>query len=301
MPYRGLPYVVARSEGGSGRVDPYATGRRSLPARTHGINYATSAKRGPSIKTYSPAETVLPAQAAPLAHPARERVDARRALGAVLVMLLVAIASALVGIVVARAIVGFVDDEVMPFANPFGSDNATRVESLSDPQSTWEQGSAPALYQDDPQWADRPYGPSTIGAAGAAPLCLAMVRIDVTGDAQTGPVDVASFSQRSGYADATDATGLLTEGAAELGLTARSIDAEERAVRLELVAGRPLIAAVEAGAFGASPTYIVLSDIDPRGKLVVNDPLSSERSSRHWKFEEVLSETTALWSFEAAE
>ncbi|WP_232050801.1 cysteine peptidase family C39 domain-containing protein [Arabiibacter massiliensis] len=273
-----------------------ASERRSIPNRTHGVSYPSSAHRSTPIRTYPSSGAVRPAAAAPIPHPARDRVDARRVLAAVLVLLLVGIASALVGIAVARALVGFVDEGTLS-----GSDNVTRAESLSDPQSTWEQGSAPALYQDDPHWADRPYGPSTIGAAGAAPLCLAMARIDVLGDVQTGPIDVASFSQRSGYADAADASALLTDGAAELGLAARSVRADERAVRLELVAGRPLVAAVKAGAFGDSPTYIVFADIDPRGKLIVNDPLSSERSARHWRFEEVLPETTALWSFEAAE
>ena len=79
----------------------------------------------------------------------------------------------------------------------------------------------PTLYQDDPQWADRPYGSRTVGGAGAAPLCLAMVRIEATGDASMGPVEVASLSQSSGYADTVEATGLLTDGAAQLGLASR--------------------------------------------------------------------------------
>ena len=65
--------------------------------------------------------------------------------------------------------------------------------------------------------ADRPYGSRTVGDAGAAPLCLAMVRIEATGDASMGPVEVASLSQSSGYADTVEATGLLTDGAAQLG------------------------------------------------------------------------------------
>ena len=42
-----------------------------------------------------------------------------------------------------------------------------------------------------PAMADRPYGSRTVGDAGAAPLCLAMVRIEATGDASVGPVEVA--------------------------------------------------------------------------------------------------------------
>ena len=35
----------------------------------------------------------------------------------------------------------------------------------------------PFLYQTDPQWAERPYGASTLGALGAAPTCLAQLQL----------------------------------------------------------------------------------------------------------------------------
>lgn len=299
MAYRAIPYLVTRSAKREARTDPYATERRSLPNRTHGISYASSPRRSARIRTYTPSEAVRPASAsAQSALP--EAVDLKRVLAAVLVMLLVFILSAFLGIYAARAASSLLGDEAGAFANPFGADNETRAESLSAPQSTWEEGNVPELYQDDPQWADRPYGSSTIGAAGAAPVCLAMVRVAVTGDVQTDPIDVASFSQRSGYADSPDATALLTGGAAELGLAVSAVDASEMALRREIVAGRPVIAVVGAGVFGPSATYVVLSDIDEGGRLVMNDPLSDERTSRRWTFDEVLGQTTALWSYASA-
>ena len=158
----------------------------------------------------------------------------------------------------------------------------------------------PTLYQDDPQWADRPYGSRTVGDAGAAPLCLAMVHIEATGDASVGPVEVASLSQSSGYADTVEATGLLTDGAAQLGLASREIDANELAMRRELVGDRPIIASMKAGSFGSSDTYIVVTGIDEHGELAVVDPLSRDRTSRHWTFDEIISQATGLWSYTAA-
>ena len=58
--------------------------------------------------------------------------------------------------------------------------------------------------------------------------------------------------------------------------------------------------ALGAGVFGPSATYVVLSDIDEGGRLVMNDPLSDERTSRRWTFDEVLGQTTALWSYASA-
>ncbi|OUO90266.1 hypothetical protein B5F40_07335 [Gordonibacter sp. An230] len=300
MTYRGIPYFVTRSKTHEVRADPYATEQRSLPNRTHGVSYVSSPRRTTRIRTYAPSESVRPATATPQ-DPPPGIIDLKRVLAAVLAMLLIVILSTFLGMYAARAASSLLGDDARAFASAFGADNETRAESLSAPRSTWEMGSVPELYQDDPQWADRPYGSSTIGTAGAAPVCLAMVRVSATGDVQTGPIDVASFSQRSGYADSPDATALLTDGAQELGLVASAVDKSEMALRREIVAGRPVIAAMDAGTLSPSITYVVLSDIDEHGRLVMNDPLSDERSSRHWTFDEVLSRTTALWSYASAD
>ena len=60
MPYRGLLYFVSQSASSDYRSDPYATERRSLPNRTHGIRYASAPKRSTCIRTYAPSETVRP-------------------------------------------------------------------------------------------------------------------------------------------------------------------------------------------------------------------------------------------------
>lgn len=304
MPYRGLLYFVAQSASSDYRADPYATERRCLPNRTHGIRYASAPKRTTCIKTYSPSEAVRPvcAGTSAAAHPAHQRIEPGRVAKAVLLMVLVAIVSALLGIFAARAIVGAVDDTVVPFANATESASATGTNGISTPQSSWELGVTPTLYQDDPQWADRPYGSGTIGDAGAAPLCLAMVYIETTGDATTGPVEVASYAQRSGFAGASDASGLLTDGAADLGLTAREIEPNELAMRRELIGDRPIIAAMKANsAFGPSATYVVVTGIDEHGMLAVNDPLSRDHTSRHWTFDDITSQATGLWSYLPAE
>ena len=279
MPYRGLLYFVSQSASSDYRSDPYATERRSLPNRTHGIRYASAPKRSTCIRTYAPSETVRPvcASSTTAASQASRSVEPQRMLKAVFAMVLVAVLSAFLGIFAATAEDGF-----------------------STPRSSWEQGVVPTLYQDDPQWADRPYGSRTVGDAGAAPLCLAMVRIEATGDASMGPVEVASLSQSSGYADTVEATGLLTDGAAQLGLASREIDANELAMRRELVGDRPIIASMKAGSFGSSDTYIVVTGIDEHGELAVVDPLSRDRTSRHWTFDEIISQATGLWSYTAA-
>ncbi|WP_418470991.1 hypothetical protein, partial [Eggerthella sp.] len=229
---------------------------------------------------------------------ASRSVEPQRMLKAVFAMVLVAVLSAFLGIFAAHALSAAIDDGAFPLIG--SADAATAEDGFSTPRSSWEQGVVPTLYQDDPQWADRPYGSRTVGDAGAAPLCLAMVRIEATGDASMGPVEVASLSQSSGYADTVEATGLLTDGAAQLGLASREIDANELAMRRELVGDRPIIASMKAGSFGSSDTYIVVTGIDEHGELAVVDPLSRDRTSRHWTFDEIISQATGLWSYTAA-
>ncbi|MRX81377.1 papain-like cysteine protease family protein [Eggerthella guodeyinii] len=302
MPYRGLLYFVSQSASSDYRTDPYATERRCLPNRTHGIRYASAPKRSTCIRTYAPSEAVRPvcARSSTASRQARQSFEPQRVLKAVFAMVLVAILSALLGIFAARALTGAIDEGAFPLIGSASAAASTGTASLSAPQSSWEQGTVPALYQDDPQWADRPYGASTVGDAGAAPLCLAMVHIEATGDTGTGPVEVASFSQSSGYANSVDATELLTEGAAQLGLASREIEANELAMRRELVGDRPIIAAMKAGSFGSSATYIVITGIDEHGTLAVVDPLSRDHTSRHWTFDEITSQATGLWSYTPA-
>ena len=300
MPYRGLLYFVSQSASSDYRSDPYATERRSLPNRTHGIRYASAPKRSTCIRTYAPSETVRPvcASSTTAASQASRSVEPQRMLKAVFAMVLVAVLSAFLGIFAAHALSAAIDDGAFPLIG--SADAATAEDGFSTPRSSWEQGVVPTLYQDDPQWADRPYGSRAVGDAGAAPLCLAMVRIEATGDASMGPVEVASLSQSSGYADTVEATGLLTDGAAQLGLASREIDANELAMRRELVGDRPIIASMKAGSFGSSDTYIVVTGIDEHGELAVVDPLSRDRTSRHWTFDEIISQATGLWSYTAA-
>lgn len=303
MPYRGIFYFVSQSASSDYRSDPYATERRCLPNRTHGIRYASAPKRATCIKTYAPSKAVRPVSAggSASAHQERQNIDPQRIVKAVFVMVLVAVLSAFLGIYAARALSGYVDGSLVPLANAATGESAQGVEGLSTPQSAWERGTVPTLYQDDSQWANRPYGTGTIGDAGAAPLCLAMVGIDTLGNADIGPVQVASYAQSAGYADSSDASTLLTEGATELGLAAQEVDANEMAMRRELLNDRPIIAAVKAGSFGSSATYVVVTGIDEHGQLTVVDPLSPDRSSRHWSFGEITSQATDLWSYAATE
>lgn len=304
MTYRGLPYFVAQRANSGSRHDPYASERHVLPDRAGGVRYSAephSPRR--RVAPYPTSGTVAPAHAhdvpSPDDTPTLSEVEPLRILVAVMLMAVVALAAAFAGIGIAERFTGSVDEALAEGGVLQTNSDDTVVHST--PSSAWEQGAVPQLYQIDSQWADRPYAESTLGAAGSAPLALAMTRIAVTGDRATGPVEVASFVQSAGFADEPDPTRLLTDGAASLGLAARPVEASEQAVRRQVNTGHPIICVVSGGAFGSHPCCIVITDIDRHGKLIVNDPGSIERTERHWTFDEVLSVSSNLWAYSTAQ
>ena len=116
MPYRGLLYFVSQSASSDYRSDPYATERRSLPNRTHGIRYASAPKRSTCIRTYAPSETVRPvcASSTTAASQASRSVEPQRMLKAVFAMVLVAVLSAFLGIFAAHVLSAAIDDGAFP-------------------------------------------------------------------------------------------------------------------------------------------------------------------------------------------
>lgn len=216
----------------------------------------------------------------------------RPALMAAAIMVALATASALIGIGAAYLIADYLDG-----AQGTAGSRSTQV---STPSSEWQEGDLPHLYQTDPQWADRPFGTGTIGTDGTALLCLAMVRIEATGDVSAGPAEVAGMVQQAGLADVAHGSTMLQDGAAALGLVATPVEPRESPMRRQLIAGNPIVCVVSSVAFGTEPTYIVLEDIDEYGQLVICDPLSCERTQKHWTFEEIIGSSTAMWAYAQA-
>lgn len=299
MPYRGIPYLIASSGGAPNRFDPHASSRHRMPDRRTGMRCTVEPPRRNRRGDASGCDTVLPAQARTgrPASPDLRQIDGRRLAVAAAVILCVVLFSALVGMNVARIALVYLDGEIAEASAPA---DAAATASLSTPASQWKRGAAPELYQADPQWSDRAFGPTTIGAGGAAPVCLAMAHIKLTGSREIGPVEAAYATQQAGFADARNPTALLTDGAGAVGLEAHAIEHAELAIRRQLVAGYPVICALGPGTFTESSTCIVLSGIDEYGQLVIRDPASCDRTDRHWTFDAILAETTGLWAYTLA-
>ncbi len=170
--------------------------------------------------------------------------------------------------------------------------------SFSTPQSEWQQGVMPHLYQKDPAWAEKPYGGGTVAANACGPTCLNMVYVYLTGKTDFDPGTLAAWADERNYAP-TGATewAFMTEGAALLGLTGRNFWPARSTITDALEAGEPVIVSVGAGDFTTLGHFIVLKSIDECGMVEVFDPNSPLTSSKRWGIQELLLQITNAWAF----
>lgn len=173
--------------------------------------------------------------------------------------------------------------------------------ATSTPRDQWRAGEVSFLYQTDSAWADAPYAGADVAEAGCGPTSLAMVYVALTGKTDLDPAAMAAFSEQGGYVeDGLTAWRLMTEGAAELGLSSREVSADESALTAQLAVGHPVICSVGPGDFTEKGHFIVLAGMAEDGRVVVHDPNSAERSAQTWDASRVLSQCRNLWAFERA-
>lgn len=297
MSYHGLPYLVTKSTMTSRSNNPYPSEQHNIPEHVVSIHYPASLHNARNLSSYRPCDTVCPPHAhntRAQAKPAISDVQPLRVLAALLILVLIALGCTFVGFEITH--VFFNTTNSISTSNETSTTNSTTTPS-STPSSSWKQGAVPQLYEADPQWSSPSYDSSTIGNAGSAAFCLAMVRISLTGDTATGPIEIASLAHQQGYTSSGDATTLLTDGPKEFGLIAQSVEANELAIRRQINAGFPVICDVKSEAFGNHHTYVVLTSIDERGQLIIHDPTSPKRSAMRWSFSDIISASTALWSY----
>lgn len=175
------------------------------------------------------------------------------------------------------------------------------TEATSTPVDEWRQGEVPELYQIDRAWADEPYAGGDIRENGCGPTCLSMVYVALTGRTDLDPAAMARFSEEAEHVtDNMTAWTLMTDGAAQLGLTSEELPADADAVRNALTAGQPVICSVRPGDFTKTGHFIVLAGLDAEGRVIVHDPNSAARTAQPWDLERILSQCANLWAFSLA-
>ncbi len=167
--------------------------------------------------------------------------------------------------------------------------------------SAYENGeTVPLFLQWDPMWGYADYGSSCIAVTGCGPTCLAMVGYYLTGDSNMTPHQVAKFAEKNGYYAPGYGSSwtLISEGAAQLGLTATELPLVEKKMKHTLNEGVPIILAMGEGDFTSTGHYIVLTEV-VEGKFRVNDPNSKINSQKLWGYEELEGQIRNIWAISA--
>ena len=157
----------------------------------------------------------------------------------------------------------------------------------------------PLFLQWDKRWGFIDYGGECAAVSACGPLCLSMVGYYLTKDEELfSPDKVIEFAKRENYCLPFSGTSwtLMSDGAAELGLTGEELPLNEDTIINALEENKPIILIMGPGNFTTSGHFIVLTGHE-NGKFTVNDPNSPKRSSKLWSYEEFCDEIRNIWAF----
>ena len=155
----------------------------------------------------------------------------------------------------------------------------------------------PLFLEYDQEWGYADYGSTVLGLNGAAPSCLSMAYVYLTGDGSKNPIIIGDFSMDNGYLDEDGHTDykLMTEGAEEIGLESNELDLDKENLIGALEEGNVVICAVLSGDFTKDKSYIIIKDYR-NGFFYVNDPTSQARSQVGWDYKRLSSQIASMWS-----
>lgn len=155
----------------------------------------------------------------------------------------------------------------------------------------------PLFLQWDERWGAISYGEeSNIAISGCGPTALSMVIVGLKNNQDATPDALASFSMKNGFYMSGTGTkwSLMTEGAAEYGLTSKTIDTNKIMMEQSLDEEAFLICSMGKGDFTLAGHFIVVYDYDQNG-FKVNDPFCRYRSKQSWTFDKLKNQIKKIW------
>lgn len=155
----------------------------------------------------------------------------------------------------------------------------------------------PPLKQWDARWGYVKYGNDIIAISGCGPTCMSMVYSGLLKNISMSPADMAEYCTDKGYysQDTGTSWSMMLEGAKDLGLDAEKISVSE--IKTALTQNKPVICSMAPGDFTDQGHFIVLTGLDKKGRVIVNDPNSIKRSKKHWKLKKIQGQAKAAWSY----
>ena len=161
-----------------------------------------------------------------------------------------------------------------------------------------KKGTFPLLLQWDTRWGYGKYGDSNVAISGCAPTALSMVIAGLTGKNDITPFDIAKYAENKGYylSETGTSWNLMTVGVEYFGIKGEVLSLSKNDIYKTLESGNPIICSMRKGDFTTNGHFIVLVGIED-GKIKINDPNSTARSSILWEYERIEYQIKNLWKF----
>lgn len=161
----------------------------------------------------------------------------------------------------------------------------------------------PHIYQWDQQWGYAIYSSTAFGLTGCGPTALTIAYQGVTGKRDINPYEMGKIAFEMGYMSEFEGTdgNLMTGAAPQLGMDCEVIAATEESLIEALKRGLVVVDNMGDGYFSHyGGHYLVLTGLDDKGKIVMNDPYSAVNSRKTWDADFLLNETMCLYAFSKA-
>lgn len=155
----------------------------------------------------------------------------------------------------------------------------------------------PLLKQDDPKWANKPFGPFRIEIAGCGPTCIAMM-LSAFSNTTILPPDIAEKYGKEHTSIYGAEWSIFEAVANDYSLKLIQTDASDMEPALDcLKNGGLVIASMTPGHFTSGGHFIILKGIAPNGLLYINDPASNNNNKRLWNQKVIFNECKQFFLF----
>ncbi|MCQ2507904.1 MAG: YdcF family protein [Dorea sp.] len=162
-----------------------------------------------------------------------------------------------------------------------------------------KKGKYPHFLQWDERWGYEYYGDDYLSVTGCGPTALTVVYCGLTGDHKKNPLTVAKMAEKRDLVVGKQGSkwSIMTELGSELGLQVYESYPDAEVIKSELKQKHPIIAIMGKGRFTEGGHFIVLCGIDKKGRIVIRDSNSVDRTKKHWKVETLLEEMQDMWVY----
>lgn len=157
----------------------------------------------------------------------------------------------------------------------------------------------PYFNQWDVRWAFRKIDDGHFAVSGCGPTVMSMAYMGLIGDKELNPYAMGQLANKGGYYkhDLGSYHTLFTEFSNKLGLKGKYISKNFNSFKEAIDRGSLVVFHVKnngIGDFTYSGHYILATDYDKDGKLIILDPNSYNNTNKKWDFDRILSQTANM-------